>query len=91
MKITDVRFHPCSPEQRETGLRGWVTCNLDDRWLLDSIAVRRMREGKYTLSFLSQCDRKGIARPLFRPLTTDARVEVERQVLDELRKRGFVA
>ena len=51
---------------------------------LDGVALRRTRDGRRTLSFPARRDRQGRDHPYVRPLSTEARSAIERQVLDAL-------
>jgi hypothetical protein len=85
----DIRFVPAAPAVRATGMRGWVSFELGPLYL-DSISVRRTREGRYRLSFGVRLDGNGVEHSPVRPRSNAARDEIEGSVLGELRKRGFI-
>lgn len=91
MKIADIRFVPAPAELRATGLRGWAGCEVDGRLRLESLAVRRTRDGRYVLAFPSRRDGAGVERPYVRPVDDSTRIEIEAAVLGELRQRGYIA
>ncbi len=88
--VSDIRFTPATAALRATGLRGWARCRLDGRWELDGLAVRRTSGGTYTVTFPSKRDGAGIERPFFRPLTSEARAEIEQAVLGYLVRGGWI-
>lgn len=90
MRVTDIRFHPASPDLRGTGLRGWATVTIDDQWILSSIAVRRALDGRYVLSFPTRRDRAGTEYAYYRPTRAEVRREIEEAVLGYLRKGGWI-
>ena len=90
LHITSVGFTPSSPGQVRTGLLGYVSCVLAGRVVLDGITLRRTAAGRLTLSFPERRDRSGKRHALIRPLDSDARHEIERQVLGKLRAQGVL-
>ena len=83
-RVTDVRLTRASWPDQQRGLLGWVSLVLDDALALDGVALRRTRDGRRTLSFPARRDREGRQHPYVRPLSTEARSAIERQVLDAL-------
>lgn len=61
-----------------------MSCTLNGRIHLDSIAVRRTRGRKMILSFPCRQDRYGNQHHIFRPLDDAARRVIERQVFAAL-------
>lgn len=89
-RISDLHFHPCRREDRSSGLRGWATCTIDGQWILDSIAVRRTRDGRGVISFPTRVDGNGVEHPYMRPVSKSLRDEVETAVVAYVRKAGYL-
>lgn len=81
--VSNVRFVPSSVHDAAEGLEGWVSFRYGDL-LLDGIALRRTREGRWRLSFPERRDRHGRAYPYVRPLDAEARRALEAQVLEAI-------
>jgi hypothetical protein len=90
-RISDVRFAAARPDMRERGMLGWICCSVDQNLQLDGLALRRTTEGRYRLSFPHHVDSSGTKHDLIKPLSSRVRDAIEAQVIDALRKRGFVA
>ena len=85
LRVTEVRFSPARPDQIEDGHLGFVAVVLDGELKLDGIALRRTRDGRRALSFPRRRDQRGFEHPYIRPLTDEARIDLERQVFEALR------
>jgi len=85
----DIRYMPAPGTVRATGMLGWVTFDLGPVQI-DSVSVRRRKDGTHHLSFPIRTDSNGVEHSIVRPLNASARAEIETTVLGELRKRGFV-
>lgn len=85
-----LRFQPAPALDVRNGLIGWVTIELDSL-AIEDVQVRRGRDGRIYLAFPTRLGKHGDRRPLVRPLSNDARIEIERQVIDALRLQGRVA
>lgn len=88
--ISDIRFYPCRREDRVSGLRGWATFVVDGAWILDSVAVRRARDGRGVISFPTRLDNNRVEHVLVRPVSNAVRSEVEAQVVAYVRKAGYL-
>lgn len=88
--VANIRFTRASVEDHATGLLGWATCQFDERWQLDGLAVRRTTGGRYVLTFPARIDGNGFERPYLRPLSNELRAEIERRVLEDLRRKGVI-
>lgn len=86
----EIRYMPAAATVRATGMLGWVTFDLGPVQV-DSVSVRRRRDGSCHLSFPVRTDSNGVDHSIVRPLNAAARAEIETAVLGELRKRGFLA
>ena len=63
----------------------WLRFRLDDRLLIDGVALRRSRNDRLILSWPGRRDRRGQLRHSVRPVDDDARVALETAVLDALK------
>jgi len=90
LTVSDIRFVPARPKLASTGLIGFVTCTINDRLQLGGIAVRRTLDGRVVLSFPERGSH-GFRLALVRPLDDDARLELEGQIFEELRRQGRLA
>ena len=82
--ISDVRFTHGTPADVATGLLGWISCCVDDRLVIDGIAVRRTLDGRAVLSFPARRDRRGADHPYIRPVDGPARHDIERAIFKAL-------
>ncbi|MBU0755606.1 MAG: septation protein SpoVG family protein [Planctomycetes bacterium] len=91
IKISNIQFKPSGNKETESGICGWVSCTVDDRFHLDGIVVRRIRDGRMTLTFPASRDRYGNQHFIVRPLTNDIRRTIEQQIFQALGLQGGVA
>jgi hypothetical protein len=54
------------------------------------LALRRTSDNKYRISFPRRVDANGIEHDYVKPLSNGVRDAIEGQVIDELRRRGYV-
>ena len=87
--ISEVHFTSARDREIAKGLVGFITCIVDDRLKLDSIALRRTVDGRLTLSFPSRRDGEGREHPFIRPIDTASRIEIEEQIFAALPGVGF--
>lgn len=87
--ITHVRFTPASAAQRRTGLVGWIRCRADGRWELDGFALRQTERGEPRVTLPARNDGAGKVRHYFWPVEEGMRNELERQILDALKREGM--
>ena len=83
-QITIVSFSTAPARDRERGLIGWLSLEVDGLLVLDGVALRRTRAGRLALSFPAPTDRRGRRRALVRPLDDRARRAIEGAVLEAL-------
>jgi len=86
VRVTSFRLAP--PEMRADGLLGWICLSLNDRVLIDGIALRKSAEGRPLLAFPRRKDRNGVSHDIVRPLHATAREEIEAAVLAVVTRRG---
>jgi hypothetical protein len=86
--VSDVRFIQSSEDQRAEGLLGWVGLRLNRCMQMNSIALRRTRDGRLTLSFPARRDGAGLIHHYYKPLDRETQVEIERQVFLALGMEG---
>ncbi len=84
LRVSEVRFSPATRADRAAGLMGWITFVLNGALKIDSVTLRRTRDGRLTLSYPSRRDRRGHEHFVIAPLGDEARVEIEKQVLAAL-------
>jgi hypothetical protein len=84
LEITEVRFFEAGPGDLKSGILGWVGFVLWRCVRASGVCIRRTRSGRLTLSYPTRLDRKGRKRFLFRPITDEARREIEAQVFAAL-------
>jgi len=82
--VSDVRFTEASEADARTGLVGWIRLVINDAIVLDGICLRRTSSGAYTISFPARRDGRGNQRFFVRPITDEARRELERRVFERL-------
>lgn len=90
MNASVLRFMRSTTIDGLAGLLGWATIEVGGL-AIEDVQVRRDRKGRVYLSFPTRLGKHGDRRPLVRPLTNDARIEIEREVIDALRLQGRVA
>jgi DNA-binding cell septation regulator SpoVG len=86
--ITDVQFTPTSAYHRHSGLLGFLRCVVNGALAIDGITLRRTYVGDLILSFPERRSKEGKKHPIVYPRSQDARDEIERQVMAELRRQG---
>jgi hypothetical protein len=89
IRVADVRFTPADYAQARRGLLGWVRCIYGDL-RLDSLAIRRTRDGRIVLTFPGRVDGAGRERPYVAPQGDAARRDLEVQILAALGAQGQV-
>ena len=89
LRISQTNFTSGSPEERATGLLGWISLIYGDL-LLDGLTLRRTRAGALTIAFPKPTRRSGLARNPVRPVGAAARQRIEAQVIAALRRQGAI-
>ena len=69
------------------GLLGYLSVEYGNL-VLDGIVLRRTAEGRFALSFPARTDRSGRRHSYIRPVSDDARRDIEAKILGELGKWG---
>jgi len=83
-RISEVSIAWASPAQVKDGLLGFVSMLLDGHVKVDGVCLRRTAAGELTLSYPSRQDHAGRHHPIVRPVSDEARRELERQVFEAL-------
>ena len=78
--VSNVRFYPAPPEDRESGLLGWLSFTLGGRLRLDGVSLRRKLDGHLTISYPGRKDGAGRVHHHIRPLDDETRRRIEQQV-----------
>jgi hypothetical protein len=84
LHVSEIRFLPATAIERATGLLGFVSFLINDGLRLDGVTVRRTLAGAFCLSWPTRMDRLGAKHALIRPITDEARRDLEAQVLGAL-------
>lgn len=82
IEFTETRERP------RKGLIGFVRFRIAGVFVADSIALRRTRDGRLTLSFPTRRPTRGRPRSILHPLDQSARDEIERVVLHAVRDQA---
>lgn len=88
--VTGVSFVAACPALELKGLLGWASVRFNVALQINGVTVRRTRDGHLALSFPVRVDGRSRSRPIVQ-LDNNARGEIERQVLGELRRQGRLA
>lgn len=86
--VTEIDFVDASPRSASRGLLGFVRFRIGGVFVVDSIALRRTRGGRLTLSFPTRKSTRGRPRNVFHPIDQLARDEIERVVLAAVREQA---
>ena len=84
IKVTRARLASATPQLRESGLLGFVECDLNDCIRIEGIALRRTLDGRRTLSFPMRKDGAGREVSFVRPLDDATRRSLEEQIYSML-------
>ncbi len=84
LRVTGVRLTPGRPKDRDTGLLGYVELVLNGTLAIDGVTLRRSSDGALYVAYPARTDHTGGRHPYLRPLGEDARLALERQVLEAL-------
>lgn len=88
--VSEIHFHRAGHLDRERGLLGWVTLVLLGL-RIDGIQIRRTSARHLAVFWPERVDRTGDKHAVVWPLDAEARAAIEREVLDDLKRRGYVA
>lgn len=83
--VSEVQFFETEPENHARGFLGHVAFVLDRAVRLDSISVRQTIRGCPYLSYPRRIDRGGREHFYSLPIDDNARRDIERQVIAQLR------
>jgi len=81
--ITNLHVVPAGDADRARGLLGFASFTLGS-FRLDSVALRRTRDGRFALSFPVRHDRSGRQHSIIRPVDDATRRAIEAAVLASL-------
>ena len=85
--VAGLRFAPALPSDAGRGLLGYASFVVAGLVVLDSVAVRRTREGRIVLAFPVRHDSAGRQHALVRPVDDAARQAITRAVVEALQLR----
>lgn len=80
-------YRPARPFDVAAGLLGYARVQVGDL-VVDSVAIRRARDGRHLISLPSRRDRGGVEHSLIAPVSSAVGRDIEAQVLAALRARG---
>lgn len=83
-RISDLVVSAATAADQLTGLMAWLRFRLDDRILIDGVALRRSRDQRLLLSWPGRRDKHGRLHHSVRPFDDDARIALEAAIFDEL-------
>ncbi len=86
-RVSILAFSSASRADRQRGLDGWLTLQVDEILVLHGVALRRSRDGRPILSFPTRRDSGGRRQPTVRPLDDKARRAIEDRVFAALAER----
>jgi len=81
--VTDVRFTAAPEYIQGSGLLGWAKFTVGD-FAIDGVTVRRLTSGVLSLSYPERPGANGKRWPIVRPKSSQARRDIERQVLSAI-------
>lgn len=87
LTLTEVAFTPAPANLRAAGILGFVRLVLNETVVIDELSLRRTRDGRLVLTWPEPRGRLG-PRRIVHPRDEGARVHLEREILDNLRRRG---
>ena len=80
-RLSQITVIEAPPADRAHGLIGYVSCIMNDAIHIDGVALRKTREGEYSVSFPKKPGRSGDQHFYFKPINEAMRQEFLRQVL----------
>ena len=84
LRVSELRFTEASEADARTGVIGWVRFIVNEALALDGVVLRRTVDGRATLSFPARRDGRGVQRFFVRPISDEARCNLERQIFERL-------
>ncbi len=84
-EISEIRIDTAPPELVETGQIAWVSFLLNDRLRVSGVTARRTLDGEFRLSFPARISDDGTKNFFIRPISDEARCEIEGAILDALK------
>lgn len=76
-----------SADDERSGLLGFLSITFGP-WVIDGLTLRRTAAGRLAISFPSRSDRSGRKHALIRPVDSQAREAIERELLGQLEREG---
>ena len=85
-RVSILSFSSASATAQATGLLGWLSLEVGGLFRIDGLTLRRTggSNSRLALSFPAPRDQQGKSRRVVRPLSDQARREIERQVFEIL-------
>lgn len=76
-----------SADDERQGLLGFLSVTYGP-WIFDGITLRRTADGRLAVSFPARSDRSGRKHALIRPIDSETRESIERELLRQLEREG---
>jgi DNA-binding cell septation regulator SpoVG len=86
-RATVISFRPALPLDVAAGLLGYARVQVGDL-IIDGIAIRRARTGRFVISLPARRDRSGTEHSVVAPVSSEIGRDLESQILAALRARG---
>lgn len=90
IRVTQIRSYPAPKHLRDEGLRCFCNVEIDGRFQVDGLAVRRTHAGAHVVTWPERRDGQRRPHPIVTILDVEARALIEQEVLDAARKGGWI-
>ena len=87
LTISNVRFTAALELDRQTGLLGWISCDLDGLHF-DGLTLRRSNHGRRYIAYPSRSSSGGHKYAVARPIIPELAVAIEERILAVLQAQG---
>jgi len=91
IRVSDLRYAEAPEADQARGLIGRVRFVVNDALVVGGVALRRTRDGRFTLSWPSRRDARGEKRYFVHPISDAVRLDLERQVLEAMHLKQELA
>lgn len=88
LRVSEVRYSPASRDDSALGLLGYASFLINGAVRVDGVAVRRSLAGRLILAWPARTDAAGKRHAYLRPISDEARLALEEQVLSALGMAG---
>ena len=84
LQLADIRCVHAGARDVAKGLLAFVSFRIGNALLVDGVTVRRTRDNRIVLSWPCRLDSAGQKHAILRPLSDEARKQLERRILKAL-------